>query len=250
MNFILCGRKSAPLYTSESHTHNAWEIVLNHQGECTSEIGSKSFHLNDRAIVCIPPQVAHSKSSEKGFCDIFVQCKSLSLPNNGEAIIVHDDEEKSVNSLLHILHRVYRKRENGYRESCESLFLAIEQIITSRAGQSEKDPLVMHIIDSMIDQFDDPDFSLASLIEKSGYCDDHLRRKFQKNTGMSMLEYLTDLRINSAKKLLRENDRLRYSVSQISTMSGFSDIGYFSRVFRKKTGLSPSEYIKKHSKLQ
>ena len=115
----------------------------------------------------------------------------------------------------------------------------------SRAEQREKDPLVSELINIMINEFANPDFSLTEIVVQSGYCDDYLRRRFKKSTGVSMLEYLTNLRINFAKKLLKENESLGYTVAQISLMSGFDDIGYFSRVFRRKTGFSPSQYMRK-----
>lgn len=246
MNFVFCKRESQPLYISFSHTHDVWEIILNHKGESDDIIGGGRFHFGTHTFVCIPPHVPHEKRSENGFCDFAILCRSLDLPNNGKATVINDDEQGSVSALVSILFSIYQKKEDGYRENCESLFSAIEKILLSRAGQPEKDPVVANLINVMINEFSNPDFSLTDLVRKSGYCDDYLRRKFQKSTGMSMLEYLTDLRINSAKKLLRENSRLRFSISQISTMSGFADIGYFSRVFKKRTGLSPSDYMKKY----
>lgn len=57
-------------------------------------------------------------------------------------------------------------------------------------------------------------------------------------TGMSFVEYLTMLRINYSIRLLKEDK----TIGEISSLSGYADQYYFSRVFKKKTGFSPTEY--------
>ena len=79
-----------------------------------------------------------------------------------------------------------------------------------------------------------------------GYCTDYVRRIFIRDMGMSPIAYLTDMRIRNAKKLLCENERLHYTVAEIATASGYSDISYFSRMFKKTTGLTPSEFLRAH----
>ncbi|MBE5967880.1 MAG: response regulator [Lachnospiraceae bacterium] len=57
-------------------------------------------------------------------------------------------------------------------------------------------------------------------------------------TGMSFVEYLTMLRINYSIRLLKEDK----TIGEISSLSGYADQYYFSRVFKKKTGFTPTEY--------
>lgn len=64
---------------------------------------------------------------------------------------------------------------------------------------------------------------------------------FRDNTGTSIMNCYTDLKIAEAKKLLRDNC---YSVSQISDMLKYSCIHTFSRAFKQKVGFSPAEYRK------
>ncbi len=76
------------------------------------------------------------------------------------------------------------------------------------------------------------------------YCSrSHLSHAFNRETGVGLKEYLTDLRINAAKSLLKNSD---LTVTEISLSVGFSDGNYFSGVFKKRTGLSPIAYKKKH----
>lgn len=64
---------------------------------------------------------------------------------------------------------------------------------------------------------------------------------FKDSTGKTPMEYYSKLKIKEAKKLIREST---YSVSEISEMLGYSSIHIFSRAFKKKTGMSPTDYSK------
>lgn len=68
------------------------------------------------------------------------------------------------------------------------------------------------------------------------------RTVFSSLVGMSPKEYLTKLRIDKGMELLSATD---LSVSEVGALVGFSDPLYFSRIFRKKTGISPLHYRKK-----
>lgn len=62
---------------------------------------------------------------------------------------------------------------------------------------------------------------------------------------MGIAEYIRNRRIQMAKDLLEKED---YSISEIATEVGLSDYNYFSKIFRKHTGLTPSQYRKEQSK--
>ena len=66
---------------------------------------------------------------------------------------------------------------------------------------------------------------------------------FKKQTGKSFREYLTDVRLERAKRLLELSER---NVTEIAYSVGFQDSNYFSSVFKKQVGLSPLTYRKKH----
>ena len=67
------------------------------------------------------------------------------------------------------------------------------------------------------------------------YCESEFRKEF----GKSIIHYLIDLRISEAKKLLCETS---LPCSVIATMVGFDDANYFSRIFKKRIGVSPLKY--------
>ncbi len=70
----------------------------------------------------------------------------------------------------------------------------------------------------------------------------HFLRKFKKITGTTPHRYLAEITVNKAVELLRDTN---LNVSEIAELLGFEDSLYFSRFFKKETGFSPTNYIKR-----
>ena len=83
--------------------------------------------------------------------------------------------------------------------------------------------------------------SLESAADSAGISSSYLSRLFKEKTGENFHDYVTRCRLETAIKLLRETAQ---PVQEISYSVGYSDVGYFSRLFRKKFGSTPSEYRK------
>lgn len=64
---------------------------------------------------------------------------------------------------------------------------------------------------------------------------------FKRNTGMTYSDYLNKIRMEQAKKLLLSTE---YTIFEISEMTGYIDYSYFSKVFKKRYGITPSQYRK------
>lgn len=77
----------------------------------------------------------------------------------------------------------------------------------------------------------------ASMCHMSKY---HFLRVFKSATGVTPLEYRSNIRIDHAKEMLKNSN---YSVSEISENLGYSSLAYFSAAFKNATGLTPTEYI-------
>ncbi len=67
----------------------------------------------------------------------------------------------------------------------------------------------------------------------------HLSRQFKKETGITLTDYLHTLRITEAKKLLRSSYA---TMDWIAGSIGFEDASYFTRIFKKREGMTPSQY--------
>ncbi|MFP3155860.1 response regulator [Lachnospiraceae bacterium ZAX-1] len=83
------------------------------------------------------------------------------------------------------------------------------------------------------------DITRESVSEAIYLNSDYLNRIFKKETGYTLMNYLQKVRIESAKKYLRETE---LSISIISQNTGFDTATYFTKIFRKLTGITPKEY--------
>jgi AraC family transcriptional regulator len=82
-------------------------------------------------------------------------------------------------------------------------------------------------------------FSLATLAELAGMSEFHFNRLFKKATGMPPSQYQIKLRMETARRLLRES---ALSVVAIANEVGYSNPSHFAQLFRKETGFTPSDY--------
>jgi AraC-like DNA-binding protein len=99
---------------------------------------------------------------------------------------------------------------------------------------------IRRAIDYLMDNYKN-NFSLADLSLEMNYSPYHFLRIFKAKTGETPFEYLLNIRVEKSRYLLQKTD---YSISQISDLCGFSSCSYFTQAFRRKIGVTPSQYRK------
>lgn len=82
-------------------------------------------------------------------------------------------------------------------------------------------------------------FTIEYLAEKAGYSKSRFAHLFKEITNMTPLSYRNDVRLTNACELLTGTN---HSIGNIALSCGFEDPLYFCRIFKKKYGISPSEY--------
>lgn len=95
-------------------------------------------------------------------------------------------------------------------------------------------------IDFIEERYQD-NITLEAIAKEVNISPYHLLRVFKAETGKTPFEFLTDVKIQHAKRLLTGG---RFSMTEISSLCGFSNASHFSVVFKKKTGLTPSAFQK------
>ena len=95
------------------------------------------------------------------------------------------------------------------------------------------------IVQYIHNNFADPDLSIAKLADIFGFSRKYLSASFVKNMGQNFTDYLAKIRVEHAIKL-HESENL--SVAELAARCGYTDPFYFSKVFKRITGVSPSKY--------
>ena len=109
----------------------------------------------------------------------------------------------------------------------------------AEAGENDRNALVMaHVRKYMEDNYMF-DLSLDSVSEILHISPAYLSAQFKKYQKMNFLDCLTELRINAAKELLADPFR---SSAEVASMVGYEDASYFARAFKKRTGMTPTQY--------
>jgi transcriptional regulator GlxA family with amidase domain len=88
---------------------------------------------------------------------------------------------------------------------------------------------------------------VAAMIKLAGLPERTFIRRFTKATGMSPLEYVHSLRLEEAKQMLETGEE---PVEAIATEVGYEDASFFNRLFRRKVGLTPSQYRRRFGAIQ
>ena len=104
-----------------------------------------------------------------------------------------------------------------------------------------------HVIDSTIGFIAENYSSPVGLQEAAAYLElseSHLSRLFKEVTGLNFLQYLNAWRINKSVELMKDPKR---NIGEIATNCGFPTPGYFAKIFKRFTGLTPTQYRDEHS---
>lgn len=100
--------------------------------------------------------------------------------------------------------------------------------------------LIQRITD-YIDHHYKEDISRTKLAEMVFLSPDHLARMFKRDTGETLVKYITDKRMAAAKEMLSQSDTPIY---QVALQVGYDNYSYFTKAFKQKVGLSPGDYRK------
>jgi AraC-like DNA-binding protein len=97
-------------------------------------------------------------------------------------------------------------------------------------------------MDIIRSEYSDPDLSMQKVAHKLNISRSHLSNQFKKETGKSFPQYLTDIRLEKAKELLKTTNM---RISEIAFKVGYSSYEYFNSAFTKALNISPGDFRKK-----
>ena len=248
INTILFVGEHSRTYDVQWHNHDHWELVYctSGRGEFQFENGT-SVHYQDGDAVAIPPRVRHSNVSVEGFTNIHVRMDDLTFSDRSPFRVADDEERHLKEAFLQV--KYYYLADIHKRELVLAALgeLIVSYLIVYRSNSEFSDP-VEQIRSMIIRNYAEPDFALDEAIRAMPFHYDYLRKLFRKEMGITPLEYMTTLRMKKAEIMLGAMWSKDYSVAEIAQTCGYEDALYFSRVFKKHFGCSPTSFTKNYKK--
>lgn len=234
-------------WSSIPHTHGFTEFILIDKGEGRLLMDNKEYSLKKGDFLIISPGLMHTETSSPDNCLGYyvLGVSNVRLDQIGGEVINTGLEFDVLYPIVEAIYKEALLKENGYLLMIESLLLKLIAILIRKnrklliLKQTEKIPTHALRAKSYIDSHYGEDINLDDLAKKVNLSKFHLSREFKKETGLSPMAYLAQIRIKEAKALLSDTD---YSVLSVSISSGFSSPSYFSQSFRHLTGMSPQEF--------
>ncbi len=251
--------------------HNFWEMVYVDKGKVEIKRDDDIITLSQGEIVFHAPDEFHSiraLDSSPNFFVISFVCDSPAMQ--------YFERYKTLlgKSLRPFIASIIKESENAYdipknnpnlkklikKESCpvgaeqliktylEQFLIFLVRDITRR-GENDifpsKESMENHLVTEIkayLNSQTERTVRVDDICRKFGYSKSYLSRVFHQMSGKTLASYAVDLKIARAKNLIRDGN---LNFTQISELLAFDNPQYFSRVFKRLTGMSPSEF--KHS---
>jgi AraC family transcriptional regulator len=186
---------------------------------------------------------------------VFNRAMEEAFPKDQGAMHLPDVSGFKDNFLLALLEGLHKELLSRRRGS--SLF--VEGIAQSLAGHlvrtyaDETTPehkgglpgfRLRKVRDLMVTHLED-EFSLTRLAREAGVSEFHFSRAFKRTTGFKPSQYFINLRMERARRLLRETNR---SIIEIGLNVGYTSPSHFARIFHREVGISPSRYRRSYGR--
>src|SRR5882762_6465241 len=153
------------------------------------------------------------------------------------------------NFLSALLEGLHKELSSRYRGSslfvegiAQSLAVHLVRTYAGETTQAYKGGLtgfrLRKVTDLMVTHLED-EFSLVRFAREADMSEFHFSRAFKRTTGLTPSQYFIHLRLEKARRLLRETNR---SIIEIGLDVGYTSPSHFAQIFRREVGISPSEY--------
>ena len=168
------------------------------------------------------------------------------LPHNPARMVFHDDTGR-IKELLLRIRQESRQKEAGYTELMRCYLLEI-LLLTMRkieGAQTAYGKDICSFMTAYVAEHYMEDLTLNNLAARLNYSLPYISKRFKDEMGESFIHYLQGCRVTQASRLLAQTD---LSLAEITEMVGYRDVKFFSDLFKRVTGISPSSYRKQEKK--
>lgn len=222
------------------------ELIFNLSGRTKVWFHEKLLETTPDTLRFLPAGVYSRYDVERmepGACiDIFF---TTDTPLSPEALLLTPSQPQRLRSLFNKIFSVWVAKNEGYYFECMSLLYQIFSEIQKQNYLPEKQyQLIRPAMEYIRNHFLEESISAETLSKLCGISYSYIKQLFNRKYGMTPKKYAIYLRIHYACDLLRSR---YYTVTQVAELSGYSDLGYFSRQFKESMGITPREYLEKYT---
>ena len=237
------------------HTHPSYMFLLPYDSETTIVLEDKKVLLEPNTLFCLSPNIAHHEIQNyypPKYCAIFIKkdvFENLFLEYQKSDIFLNGKILELRSSKIDFYLQQFLLETLSANKSISELLAQlltheiIRTILQPQTQQKEftKNHKINEIVKYINTHFDES-ISLEFLATMAELSKSHLSKLFSEEMGISVMEYLKDIRLQNAKKMLLSNS---LSVTQVMQQCGFSSPSYFSKLFKQKYNVTPKELIKR-----
>ncbi len=219
-------------------------------GQAEYIINSKKYPVTAGDLICVPAgsrrQAVTNPNSTVELFSINGKIKDL----NGHdvrlpfPVVSSIGLHKDLTALYAELNTVWKLRDPGYTMRARAIYLMLLQryfqLIVLRKDTSIMDIRIKKVLHHIANHYHEP-LTVQNMAEMVNLSDMYFGNLFKKETGMSFRSLLTSIRINHAEEMLYSGE---FKINEIAEACGFSDVFYFSRLFKENRGFAPSQAIR------
>lgn len=256
----------------KTESHNFWELVFIDSGNAQILNDKTTLSLKQGQAFLHAPNVPHTIFTNDDFANsaiISFKCNNKILKTiSGKILVLNDYEKSLLNKIIsegksnftdklndvHLLKMTKSQTqpfggEQVIRNCIELLFISLirnteysgNSIEIMNLNNNSSNQITLNIIKILTEKLEQgKNINLDEISFKLGFSKSYIKTQFKKSTGISIIQYYINMKIDKAKKLLSQH---KFTISEISDILGFASIHYFSRQFKAQTDMSPSEYI-------
>ena len=245
-----CGKRINTLnHVYGPEIRNYYLFVLVNKGEASFFHGSGTIKLKaqDMLVMCPGKRIHYVANTPwsiqwVGLYGQTVETYMRELSIGGDNPIIHIEEYYEMSQVLEDLFQISIGREEYSKcKQMELIYRFFSLLLQKSPKRANYD--IAESARRIIDYNFGRDITMQEISNTLHVDAAYLSRKFSLKYGVAPKEYLIDKRIAHAKKLLRESDA---SIKEIAASIGYFDQLYFSRIFKKKVGVSPTDFINKY----
>lgn len=218
----------------------AFEVILSSEDGALEYDGGK-LDYNRGDIIVIPPHFSCKRNI--GAEDLYVQIDKALIALKQPKVLSDDENAGMAHAVRQAA--LYFGEERKKDAIIAAFGTLLAGYITAFSNLSGLSPVVESVKADILKNLRDPAYSLEDALKRLPLNYDYVRKLFKRETGVTPHAYLTAERMKLARELLSSglsNKFSEFTVAQISESCGFSEPLYFSRVFKKYYGVSPSSY--------